>query len=77
MNLDVSYKIALVRAPPLSLLTTLLMHSGALKNPSNQTLKLNGPLIFDLQKQQNFLKNHENKWSIHDFPIKQKYQKNR
>ena len=32
--------------PPLQ--TTLLTHYGALKNTSNRTLKLNGPLIFYL-----------------------------
>ena len=33
-----------MRAPP-PLQTTLLTHSGVLKNSSNRTLKLNGPLI--------------------------------
>ena len=67
MYVDANYKIALVRASP-SLQTTLLTHSGALKNPFNRTLKLNGPLIFDLQKRQNFLKNNENKENTKIFP---------
>ena len=44
-NLGASYKIALMRAPP-PFQITLLTHSGSLKNPSNRTLKLNGPSIF-------------------------------
>ena len=43
-NLGASYKIALC-VPPHPLQTTLLTHFGVLKNSSNRTLKLNGPLI--------------------------------
>ena len=44
VNLGASCKIDLMRTPP-PLHTTQLTHSGALKNPSNRTLKLNGPLM--------------------------------
>ena len=53
-----SYKIALMRAPH-PLYTTLLTHSGALKNPSNRTLMLNGPLIFGHHSRVILTKNHK------------------
>ena len=40
--------------PPPPLQTTLFTHYGALKNPSNQTLKLKEPLQPDLKVKRSF-----------------------